>query len=356
MDLAKKYNTSPDFERLRTALLRGIPDRVPLQELIIDRRIQAQFLERPIQSVLDSVEFFAKAGYDAIRISPKVTFKPKELVGERLVTEASDQDIERTWYSEGEGLVTDWASFEAYPWPKPEEIDYSDFELAQHNLPDGLKILAHYGDIFTWIWDIMGFETFSVALYEQPDLIAALFEKVGGLIYGMFETMVTFDNVGALWYSDDIAIGSGPFVNPEVFRKYLFPWMKKIGDLAKVHDMPYIYHSDGDLWLLLDDIAACGVDALQPIEPKAMDIRELKKKYGHRFCLIGNLDLEYTLTRGTLEEVAETTKGLIRALAPSGGYCVGSGNSVPAYVPFENYLAMVETTLRYGRYPIQIEE
>ncbi len=96
------------------------------------------------------------------------------------------------------------------------------------------------------------------------------------------------------------------------------------------------------------------MDALQPIEPKAMDIRELKKQYSDRLCLIGNLDLEYTLTRGTPEEVVATTKGLIRDLATSGGYCVGSGNSVPAYVPFENYLAMVETTLKYGKYPIQI--
>jgi len=355
LNLAKKYHTGPDFNRLRMTLLRGIPDRVPLQELIVDRKIQAQLLERPVTSIRDSIEFFASAGYDAIRISPKVTFKPAELTG-NLKTEATDQDVERTWYSEGEGLVTDWESFENYPWPKLEEINYSDFEIAQHHLPDGLKILAHYGDIFTWIWDIMGFEIFSIALYEQPNLISAIFEKVGGIIYGMFETMVTFDNIGALWYSDDIAIGSGPFVSPDIFRKYLFPWMKKIGDLAKAHDLPYIYHSDGDLRMLLDDIIACGVDALQPIEPKAMDIRELKRQVGDRLCLIGNLDLEYTLTRGTPQEVAETTKSLIRDLAPSGGYCVGSGNSVPAYVPFENYLAMIETTLKYGTYPIQIPD
>jgi len=355
LNLAKKYHTGPDFNRLRTTLLRGIPDRVPLQELIVDRKIQEHLLERPVTSIRDSIDFFACAGYDAIRISPKVTFRPAELSG-HLKTEATNQDIERTWYSEGEGLVRDWESFENYPWPKLEEIDYSDFEMAQHHLPDGLKILAHYGDIFTWIWDIMGFETFSIALYEQPDLISAIFEKVGGIIYSMFETMVTFDNIGALWYSDDIAIGSGPFVSPDSFRKYLFPWMKKIGDLAKAHDLPYIYHSDGDLRMLLDDIIACGVDALQPIEPKAMDIRELKRQYGDRLCLIGNLDLEYTLTRGTPDEVVKATKGLIRDLAPSGGYCVGSGNSVPAYVPFENYLAMVETTLKYGTYPIQIPD
>ena len=70
--------------------------------------------------------------------------------------------------------------------------------------------------------------------------------------------------------------------------------------------------------------------------------------------LIGNLDLGYTLTRGTPEEVIEETKGLIRDVAPGGGYCVGSSNTVPYYVPAANYTAMVEATLEFGGYPIRI--
>ena len=102
---------------------------------------------------------------------------------------------------------------------------------------------------------------------------------------------------------------------------------------------------------LLDDI---GFNALQPIEPKGMDINELKARVGERVCLIGNLDLGYTLTRGTPEEVRAETLTRIREIGPGGGYCVGSSNTVPPYVPFENYKAMVETTLECGRYPIVV--
>jgi len=159
--------------------------------------------------------------------------------------------------------------------------------------------------------------------------------------------------VGALWYTDDLAFKTGLLVSPEVFRQHLFPWMKRIGQTCAERNMPFLYHSDGRLDDVMEDLLDCGIDALHPIEPQAMDIRKLKKDYGHRLCLIGNLDLEYTLTRGTPGEVAEQTRALIRDIGPGGGYCVGSSNSIPSYVPVENYRAMVETTLTCGSYPLK---
>jgi uroporphyrinogen decarboxylase len=85
-----------------------------------------------------------------------------------------------------------------------------------------------------------------------------------------------------------------------------------------------------------------------------MDIKELKEKVGSRICLIGNIDLGYTLTRGTPEEVTEEVKQRIHDIAPGGGYCIGSSNSIPYYVPTKNYRAMVEAALEYGTYPIAV--
>ena len=105
---------------------------------------------------------------------------------------------------------------------------------------------------------------------------------------------------------------------------------------------------------MLPDIVDCGFTALHPIEPKAMDIDWVKREYGRRLCLIGNIDLGYTLTRGTPAEVDAEVKERIRTVAPGGGYCVGSSNSVTDYVPLENYNAMREAAFRYGRYPISL--
>jgi uroporphyrinogen decarboxylase len=102
----------------------------------------------------------------------------------------------------------------------------------------------------------------------------------------------------------------------------------------------------------MEDIIGCGFDALNPIEPKAMDINAIKREYGSRISIIGNIDLGYTLTRGTPQEVREEVRQRIQDLAPGGGYAVSSSNSIPEYVPLANFNAMREATFEYGRYPI----
>jgi uroporphyrinogen decarboxylase len=81
-----------------------------------------------------------------------------------------------------------------------------------------------------------------------------------------------------------------------------------------------------------------------------MDILEVKRRYAGRLCVMGNIDLGYTLTCGTPAEVATEVRTKLHDLAPGGGYCLGSSNSVPDYVPIKNYRAMVETALELGRY------
>jgi uroporphyrinogen decarboxylase len=126
-----------------------------------------------------------------------------------------------------------------------------------------------------------------------------------------------------------------------------------MADVSQKYDFPFLYHSDGLLWKVMEDLIAAGFNALQPVEPKAMDIVELKRKVGDRLCLIGNIDLGYTLTRGTPAEVEAEVRERIRTVGPNGGYCVGSSNTVTYYVPPQNYVAMIEAARRYGKYPLE---
>ena len=84
-----------------------------------------------------------------------------------------------------------------------------------------------------------------------------------------------------------------------------------------------------------------------------MDITEAKRAMGDCLCLIGNISNEI-LMEGTPQEVAELTKQRLKEIALGGGYGLGSGNSVPHWAAFENYMAMRDTCLEYGRYPIRI--
>ena len=86
-------------------------------------------------------------------------------------------------------------------------------------------------------------------------------------------------------------------------RKHLFPYYEEIAHICKNNKMLYVCHSDGNMWSLLDDIAALGFDGFHPVQPNVMDIKEVKKKYYKKLCLLGNLDLDFPLAKGTPEVI-----------------------------------------------------
>jgi len=115
-------------------------------------------------------------------------------------------------------------------------------------------------------------------------------------------------------------------------------------------DLPLIFHSDGNLMEIIEELIQIGIDALNPIEPQAMNIVELKQKYGEQLCLTGNIDMDYPLSRGSPSEVRRQVQERLKQLAPGGGYCLGSSNSIAHYVPLENFKALITTVLEEGWY------
>jgi uroporphyrinogen decarboxylase len=266
---------------------------------------------------------------------------------------AGDMQVTK-WGGEEKSPVSNWAEYERYPWPDEQTIDYSNLEACARALYPGMKIISGVGDIFTRVWRIMGFDTFCYALVDQPDLVAELFRRVGETQLAVFRRIVEMDGIGAIWYGDDLAYYPSTMVSPGVLRRCLFPYMEEIGVICRDKDLPFVLHSDGNLWAVLPDLLACGLNALHLIEPKAMDSVELKSLSGDRLCLLGNTEIGETLTLGTPADVEAEVRERIRTLAPGGGYAVGSSNTVAHYVRMENFQAMVQATREYGRYPISL--
>ena len=111
--------------------------------------------------------------------------------------------------------------------------------------------------------------------------------------------------------------------------------------------MSWIYHSDGNLLPILNDMLPLGMNGLHPLEPGAMDIDLLKKKYGQKICLVGNVDIEYTLTKALPQEIEALVKKRIEQLAPSGAYIISDSNSVPYYCKAENVIAVSKAVQKY---------
>jgi uroporphyrinogen decarboxylase len=87
-----------------------------------------------------------------------------------------------------------------------------------------------------------------------------------------------------------------------------------------------------------------------------MDIGEVKAKYGDRVAIVGNIDLDYTLTRGEPAEVDAEVKARIKAAGPGGGYIISSANSLTDYCKLENVYAMAAAVKKYGKYPLALDD
>ena len=348
----------PDFERFMTALRCEEPDRVPLGEWHVDPEVKNAYMGRPVKDLKTLVEFWTTTGHDYVPLTAGILEPVKPIEGasrktESYQTQYEDSNPEREWAIEGSGVITSMEEFERYPWPAIEDMPLGKFKEDGHCLPPGMRVILVLGKIYTPVWMLMGAEKFFMSLVEDIELVENMFNRVGQIQFDVFQRIIEHESVGAIAMPDDLAHNLGPLIHPKYFRQYLFPWYKKMGDICRQKGLGFILHSDGNVWQLMEDLIEVGYHGLHPIQPNAMDINEVKEKYGTRLCLMGNINLDSTLTLGTPDEVKEEVRTRIRDLAPGGGYCVASSNSITNYVPLENYRALLEAVREYGQYPIR---
>lgn len=355
----------PDFNRILKAIKHEESDRVPLCELLIDYSHQSRFLGKNVtaEDIDLQINFWSSAGYDFIPITVgmmppgKVTKDSPivKVIREIMLKDSPNAEQEKSWNIElgDKSFINSRSDFEVFPWELAGKFDFSAIEKAGNYLPDGMKVIAMSGKIFTLAWMLMGFNHFAMSLIMNENLVADVFKRLAEIQLNALDKILSLPYVGAVWMADDIAFGSGPIISPKALNEHVFPWYEKIAKKCHARNLPLILHSDGDMNQLIPDLIRLGLDALHPIDPNCMDIVKVKKEFGQELCLIGNVSNEL-LRAGRPIEIQENVKRLLREVAPGGGFCIGSGNSVPDWAKYENYLTMRETCLKCGGYPISI--
>ena len=340
--------TDPDFGRFEAAVTRDrLPDRVPPAEIEVDFPVMAAFLGRPIADIATYCDFWKEAGYDyaILQVRGQWLADSFQIKISEGVLEHEGPASASTFGAAG---VRDEESFGKYPWIGPEGVYYRDVDLIEKVLPEGMKVIVNVGPIFSGTWRCMGLEAFSVACVENPALVAAVAKKMGDLLVAIVENVAQRDTVGGIWLGDDIAYTQGLMVSPAFLREHVFPYYDRVGALCRRYGKLYVYHSDGRIAEIFEDLLAAGVQAVHPNEPTSVDIAELKRAWGERVSFVGNIDVDL-LTRGTPEDVARAVRDLIDAVGPGGGFALGSGNSVTKNVSLANYRAMLDTVSECGR-------
>ena len=191
----------------------------------------------------------------------------------------------------------------------------------------------------------MGLENLAVLYAEEDETLQNTIEMYTDWSRRMNKNLSELD-FDFFWCFDDIAFSSSMLISPAMFRELFKTPMKKAADAIR---QPLIFHSDGNYQQVLDDIIEIGADGIHPIEISSMDSRWLKENYGHMLCLVGNIDIDFTLSSGTPEQVDAEVLERIGLFGPGGRYIISDSNSIPGFCKAENVIAMAQAVEKYRR-------
>jgi hypothetical protein len=228
-------------------------------------------------------------------------------------------------------------------------VKFADIEEIVRDAEEFLKNkgdLAACAEFFLGIdpvWHSMGFEYFSIAMIEQPELVEEFMDRITTHLAKLAEELCKLD-FDIIWAADDIAYKTSSFFSPNVYRNVLLPYTRRV---AEKITKPWLYHSDGNLLPVLDDLISQGMNAIHPLEPGTMDLEFLRDNYKDKIAFTGGVALTI-LEGGTVEETIADTKRLLDIFKGNASYLCCTCNTVTPNVKPENLKAMLETLQEYG--------
>lgn len=330
----------PDFNNLLEVLRREKPSRPTLFEFFLNDGLHKSFTNKIKYNESDDfllikqlIDAFRIAGYDyTTMIGSDFVFKTDRHQGEGQASVSLNDGA----------VIFDRDSFESYNWPDPDKSDYSRLEKLLKFMPEGMKIIV-YGPngVLETVIALVGYENLCYMIIDEPQLVQDIFNAVGSRFARYYEICSKFDSVGALISNDDWGFNTQTFLSVDDMRKYVVPWHKRIVEIIHAAGKPAILHSCGKLDLLMEDIITeIGFDAKHSYEDNIIPVEEAYEKWGNRIAILGGMDVDF-ICRSTPEKVYNRSIAILAKTRIKGGYALGSGNSIPHYVPVENYLAMI---------------
>jgi len=336
----------PDYRNLVDVLHNRRPKRLPLYEHHIDAPFIAKYLNEDV-----SIQGTKQVDYDAYY--KKIINFWKDMTYDGFDFEAAICDILPGHGAINGGMlgpVQTMDDFNKYPWDDIPKIFWETykphFEAIRKNLPPGMKAFGGNGyGIFESSEDLVGFESLAVMQYLDPELFDLLFKKIGDLFLELWwELIDKYDDLFAFYrIGDDMGFKTATLLEPDTIRKFIPPQYKRVIDMIhKKSGKKFLMHNCGNIFAIMEDIIATGIDAKHSNEDEIAPFEKWIELYNDRIGLFGGIDVN-TLILNPYDEVYRIVleKGL-KYRAMSKGWGLGSGNSIPDYVPVEGFQAMVD--------------
>ncbi len=334
-----KINREPDFNRLLKVLKRELTDVPVLFEYFMNSTVYNILTvdeELPSEEILrDRVKTtlaFKNAGYDYAVFEPPAEF---------AFYFREEKDSASVSLNDGAGIISR-ETFNRYSWPDPKKIDLSILDRMKPFIPEGMKLVASAPDgVEETVIELVGYENLCYMIVDEPDLVGNIFDAVGQRLLDYYTRIAEYDIVGACINNDDWGFNTQTLISHDDMERWLFPWHKKINDIIHAAGKPVILHSCGNIYPLMDRVIDyLNVDGKHSFEDSIMPVEDAWDKYHDRISILGGIDVDFVI-RNTPEDVYNRSKAMLERTSLGGGYALGTGNSVPEYVPPENYFAMI---------------
>lgn len=337
---------TPDYTNIVKAAKNLTPDRMPLYEHGISEKIMEQIFNKEFADLYaGNIEekreffrnyngFFKAMGYDTVSFERSIAaiMPGSGALGQHMP-----------------GIIKTRDDFEKYPWeeiPKRFFNRYTDdFILLGEEMPQGMKAVGGGGyGVFECVQDIVGYTNLCYISVDDPELYSDLFKAIGDVMYKIWSGILNkFGDVFCVCrFGDDLGFKNSTLIPPEDIKNHVIPQYKRLIELVHSYNKPFLLHSCGKIFDVMEDIINIAkIDAKHSNEDQIAPFSEWVNCYGDRIGNFGGVDTDH-LCRKNEQEIKEITCEVIGYSKGRGGFALGSGNSIPAYVPVSGYIAMVE--------------
>lgn len=360
-------------ERVLTAINHEEPDRVPIDSWMAPEVSEVIIKLLNIDISKDRFAMAKALGHDMLYTNIGMgdgfnsIYKEDRKIGENLYQDLWGIKWRKKSQKYGsycefaEHPLADIKNYDNYKWPDPLNSLKKEIEMYRKLIEKDGKEYAILGGVACTMleasWYLRGLENFMMDLITNKDFAIELLDKTMNYHLTVSKKLIEM-GVDIIWWGDDISNERGPYISPKLYRElikpryaYMTQEVKKINKNVKI-----AYHTDGKVEWALDDLVEIGIDILNPLQPDVNDVEAIKRKYGKKLTLWGNVDTRKVMSSGSCSDVVEEVKSVIRTLASGGGLLLCSNHTIQATDrAVDNTIAFYWAANNFRSYPIKLE-
>ena len=315
----------------------GGPERIPYSPWIDLPRFRRDRSPEDVQTVQ---ELIANAPQDWIELWPAPVREYRSVNGPRV------DEWGVTWndnYAMEHPLEESWELVDDLQFPDPHSPGRFEHIPAELNgNEDEYRLATVWCTLFERMWQLRGMGNLFRDQYRHREQFARLRDRVLQFDIGVLEVWLEM-GVDGVWFSDDWGTQEGLLINPTLWRELYKPWYEKLFGMVHEGGAHVWLHSCGNVTEIIPDLIQIGLDVLNPVQSRAMDVDELGRTYGGKLCFWGGLDVQVTVPRGKPEDIDQEVRHLIEVFGShNGGYIGGTSHTILPDAPVENIRAVFD--------------